>query len=104
MNRFKPFNVMPPMTELLIETFGITFTTATLEQKLALIESVGFLMRERNQSLGYALLMIVPSVLMPENLLSANNTRLASLNEGLTLLALLYGSVNQEVPPVVMEE
>jgi hypothetical protein len=103
MNGFKPFNIMPPMTGLLIETFGITFTAATLEQRLALIESVGFLMREMTQSLGYALLIIVPSVLMPE-VLSTSNFRLANVREGLTLLALLYGSVNKEVPPIVTEE
>ena len=104
MNRFKPFNAMPPMTRLLIETFGISFASARLEQKLALIESVGFLMREESQNLGYALLIIVPNVEMPENLLSANNIKLASLREGLTLLALLYGSVNKEIPAAVFEE
>jgi len=100
MNRF---NTTLPITEILINTFGVTFCRATLEQRLALIEVVGFLMREQHQNLGYALLIIVPSVVMPENLLEAH-IRLQSLREGLTLLALLYGSVNKEVPPFLLED
>ncbi len=94
---------MGTITDLLTAEFGITFTRASLEQRLALIEAVGFLMREQQQTLGYALLIIVPSVVMPEHLVS-NDSKLATLREGLTLLALLYGSVNKVVLPAVPPE
>lgn len=94
---------MGAITDLLTSEFGITFSRASLEQRLALIEVVGFLMREDRQTLGYALLIIIPSVGMPERLAS-DNSKLASLREGLTLLALLYGSVNKVVPPLVPPE
>jgi hypothetical protein len=94
---------MGTVTNLLTTEFGITFARASLDQKLALIEAIGFLMREQNQTLGYALLIIVPGVVMPEHLVSANS-KICDLREGLTLLALLYGSVNKVVPPALPPE
>ena len=82
------------VTEVLRNSFGITFLAATTDQKLALIECCAFLMRQGSYSLREAITVITPEVVMPPPV------RLCSLRmspqEGLTLFALLYGAISRD--------
>ena len=83
------------ITQTLTTAFGITFSQASQNQKLALIECTAFLMRETDYYLKEALCILTPEVPMPPELSSCNLT-LKDFREGLTLLALLYGGVTRD--------
>lgn len=92
------------ITDLLIQAFGgVTFCSATTDQKLALTECVAFMMRESDYSLSEAIVVLTPSVRMPDTL-RYSKKRLQNVQEGLTLLALLYGAVNRDVSRVPVED
>jgi len=83
------------VTQVLTDTFGITFLRATTDQKLALIECAAFLMRQSDYCLRDVITVITPEVTMPPAVRNCN-LPLEDFREGLTLLALLYGSVNRD--------
>lgn len=85
----------PTITQLLTETFGVSFYKATTDQKLALLECSAFLMRQPSCSLQDALAAIEPEVMMPQAV-ALSKLQMENFREGLTLLALLYGGVNRD--------
>lgn len=93
----------PTITQLLADTFGVSFLKATTDQKLALLECSAFLMRQPSYSLRDAIAAIEPEVGMPPAV-ALSKLRLENFREGLTLLALLWGGVNRDCGVVPSED
>lgn len=79
----------PSLSEVLTEVFGSTFERADLTQLLALMESISFLMRQPDASIGNAVTAVIPDVTMPIKLHFCG-TKLMNYREGLTLMAVIY--------------
>ncbi len=77
------------VSEALKQAFGSTFENADLCQLFALMESISFLMRQPDASIGNAVTAVIPDVKMPASLHFCRST-LMDFGEGLNLMAVIY--------------